>query len=80
MEAEQIMSLVPEEGRMCLFDFEVNRAAVAHPGLAEYRYVHFATHGFLDRQHPELSGILLSMYDRQGEPQDGFLRGTKYST
>ena len=65
MEAEQIMSLVPEEGRMCLFDFEVNRAAVADPGLAEYRYVHFATHGFLDSQHPELSGILLSMYDRR---------------
>src|SRR5207245_9343015 len=37
-------------------------------------YVHFATHGFLDSQHPELSGILLSMFDETGEPQDGFLR------
>ena len=36
--------------------------------------MHFATHGWLDSQHPELSGIVLSMVDEQGQPQDGFLR------
>jgi CHAT domain-containing protein len=36
--------------------------------------VHFATHSLLNNQHPELSGIVLSLVDRQGESQDGFLR------
>lgn len=52
----------------------MNRAAVTDPELGTYRYVHFATHGFLDNVHPELSGIVLSMFDERGQPQDGFLR------
>jgi CHAT domain-containing protein len=36
--------------------------------------VHFATHGFLDSVHPELSGIVFTMIDEKGKPQDGFLR------
>jgi CHAT domain-containing protein len=73
-EAEQILTLVPAASQMHVFDFAANRAAVTAAELGAYRYVHFATHGFLDSQHPELSGILLSMYDAQGVPQDGFLR------
>ena len=42
--------------------------------LSKYRIIHFATHSFLDSTHPELSGIALSMLDRQGKPQEGFLR------
>jgi CHAT domain-containing protein len=36
--------------------------------------VHFATHGILDNEHPGLSGLVLSMFDRTGHAQDGFLR------
>ena len=36
--------------------------------------VHFSTHGFLNNEHPELSGLVLSLYDANGKPQDGFLR------
>jgi len=36
--------------------------------------VHFATHSLLNNQHPELSGVVLSLVDEQGEPRDGFLR------
>jgi CHAT domain-containing protein len=35
--------------------------------------VHFATHGLLDSEHPELSGLVFSLVDKQGNPQDGFL-------
>jgi CHAT domain-containing protein/tetratricopeptide (TPR) repeat protein len=73
-EAEQLLTLVPAASQLHVFDFAANRAAVTDAELGAYRYVHFATHGFLDSQHPELSGILLSMYDAQGVPQDGFLR------
>jgi CHAT domain-containing protein len=41
--------------------------------LAQYRVVHFATHGLLDSKHPELSGLVLSLVDKNGRPQDGFL-------
>jgi CHAT domain-containing protein len=36
--------------------------------------LHFATHGFLNSLHPELSGIVLSLVDPQGTQQDGFVR------
>jgi len=42
--------------------------------MAKYRIVHFATHALLDSQRPELSGIVLSLVDEHGRPQDGFLR------
>jgi CHAT domain-containing protein/Flp pilus assembly protein TadD len=73
-EAEQILALVPAASSKQAFDFMVSRATVTSEELSQYRYVHFATHGFLDSQHPELSGILLSMFDEHGQPQDGFLR------
>ena len=44
------------------------------PELANYRIVHFAAHGVLNNDEPGLSGIILSMFDRGGRPQDGFLR------
>jgi CHAT domain-containing protein len=39
-----------------------------------YSLVHFATHALLNEQHPELSGIVLSLYSRDGHAIDGFLR------
>lgn len=42
--------------------------------LADYRFVHFATHGFINNENPELSGIVLSLFDENGNEQDGFLR------
>lgn len=73
-EARQILSLVPVKEQMEALDFAASRGTAMSPGLGQYRYVHFATHGFLNSQHPELSGIILSMSDEQGRPQDGFLR------
>jgi CHAT domain-containing protein len=42
--------------------------------LGQYRIVHFATHGLINSEHPELSGLVLSLIDENGKPQDGFLR------
>ena len=38
-----------------------------------YRVVHFATHGIADSRNPELSGLVLSLVDANGRPQEGFL-------
>jgi CHAT domain-containing protein len=42
--------------------------------LANYRIVHIATHGIINNERPELSGIVLSLFDEQGNPRNGFLR------
>ena len=44
------------------------------PELAQYRIVHFATHGVLDNETPGLSAVVLSMFDDQGRAIDGSLR------
>jgi CHAT domain-containing protein len=72
-EADQILALVPRSQSKAAFDFAASRETAASMELAGYRYVHFATHGFLNSLHPELSGIVLSMVDEKGKPQDGFL-------
>ena len=73
-EGERILALVPAAERMQAFDFAANREAVTNPQLSQYRIVHFATHGILDSKHPELSGLVLSLVNEKGEPQNGFLR------
>jgi CHAT domain-containing protein/Tfp pilus assembly protein PilF len=73
-EAAAISALVPERERMQALDFEASRTTALRPELGEYRIVHFATHGMLNNIHPELSGIVLSLVDKEGHSQDGFLR------
>jgi len=73
-EAAAILALVPERERLQALDFEASRTTALRPELGEYRIVHFATHGLLNNIHPELSGIVLSLGDEVGRPQDGFLR------
>jgi len=73
-EALAIAALVPAAESKVFLDFAANRAAAMSPELAQYRYVHFATHGLLNTVHPELSGIVLSLVDNDGRDQDGFLR------
>jgi CHAT domain-containing protein len=73
-EAEVIMQFVPGSNGMKAVDFEASRATATSSELSKYRIVHFATHGILNDIHPELSGIVLSLLDKDGRPQDGFLR------
>jgi CHAT domain-containing protein/tetratricopeptide (TPR) repeat protein len=54
--------------------FEANRDIVMGSKLKQYQIVHFATHGVLNSEHPELSGLVLSLLDKQGRAQDGILR------
>ncbi|HEV7844024.1 MAG TPA: CHAT domain-containing tetratricopeptide repeat protein, partial [Pyrinomonadaceae bacterium] len=73
-EASEIAALVPESERLMALDFAASRKTATSALLAQFRYVHFATHGLLNSAHPELSGIVLSLVDEQGAEQDGFLR------
>ena len=72
-EAETIATLAA--GReLTALDFEASRATATSAKLNEYRILHFAAHGLLNSNHPELSGLVLSLVDQQGKSQDGFLR------
>ncbi len=75
-EADAIIALVlKEEERLSAFGTDANYAWVTSPKLSNYRYLHFATHGFFNSTNPELSGIVLSLVDKKGNPQKkGFLR------
>lgn len=73
-EARTIAALVPPDQRFLALGFEASRSRATGPGLAQYRNVHFATHGVLDSRRPELSKLVLSLYDEKGKTQDGFLR------
>jgi CHAT domain-containing protein/Tfp pilus assembly protein PilF len=72
-EADAIVALAPRGETFRALDFDASRET-ALAELGRYRLVHFATHALLNSEHPEHSGILLSMIDRQGAPIDGFLR------
>jgi CHAT domain-containing protein/Tfp pilus assembly protein PilF len=73
-EAQAILALVPQRERLAALDFAASQRTVFKPELAQYRYVHIATHGLLNSLRPELSGIVLSLVDELGADQDGFLR------
>ena len=55
-------------------DFDANRDSVLTQGLSQYRFVHFATHGVVDTRHPERSGLILSLVNKRGRKEDGYLR------
>jgi CHAT domain-containing protein/tetratricopeptide (TPR) repeat protein len=73
-EAAGILALTSEDKALRAIGFEATLEAATSPGLRDYRLVHFATHGILNTRHPDLSGVVLSLVDRQGRERDGFLR------
>jgi CHAT domain-containing protein len=66
--------MAPAEATFKALDFDASRETVLNRHLGQYRIVHFATHSLLNNEHPELSGVVLSLVDRAGRPQNGFLR------
>ena len=71
-EADAIAALAAPEKRLSALDFAASRDTLQTAGLSDYRIIHFATHGLLNSRHPELSGLVLSLVDERGRPQDGF--------
>jgi CHAT domain-containing protein len=72
-EADEIARAAPAS-TLIANGFAASRENVLEERLAQYRIVHFATHGFIDTQHPERSGIVLSMAKPDGTPENGYLQ------
>jgi CHAT domain-containing protein/Flp pilus assembly protein TadD len=73
-EAERILVVAPSASNLRALDFKASLATVLGGELHQYRYVHFATHGYIDSEKPALSAVVLSMVNERGEPQDGLLK------
>lgn len=72
-EAAAILNITPAGKGMKALGFKASLATALNRSLAQYRVVHFATHALLDSKNPELSGLVLSLVNQRGKPQDGFL-------
>ena len=72
-EAETILRLFPPDRSLSQLGFQANRTNAQSNQLSQYRFIHWATHGFVNAQKPELSGIVMSLVQENGQPQDGYL-------
>ncbi|HJX28609.1 MAG TPA: CHAT domain-containing tetratricopeptide repeat protein, partial [Thermoanaerobaculia bacterium] len=75
-EAAWILALVEDPGqKLAALGFDASYARAVSGDLAQYRIVHFATHGLIDNEQPELSKLALSQFDEKGRPREqSFLR------
>lgn len=73
IEAREIEKLAPQQTFLAL-GTDASRQTFLHGDFNSYSILHFATHGFLNQQNPELSGLVLSLYDENRTAQNGFLR------
>ncbi len=73
-EALALAGLVPAAERLVALDFAAERRLATGGTLDRYRILHLATHALVDERDPRLSGVVLSLVDAAGAPQDGVLR------
>ena len=72
-EAAAIVAIAGSDETLEALDFEASKKLASSAELSKYRIVHFATHGLLNSKQPELSGLVFSLVDNQGQPVNGFL-------
>ncbi|HKR11567.1 MAG TPA: CHAT domain-containing tetratricopeptide repeat protein [Pyrinomonadaceae bacterium] len=73
-EAQSIMAIVPSGASMVAMGFDADRKLALSNELGQYRIVHLATHGVVDVESPEMSGIVLSMVDHDGNAKPGLMQ------
>jgi CHAT domain-containing protein/Tfp pilus assembly protein PilF len=74
LEADAILDLAKSKQNFAAMDFAANLKAANSAELQNSRIIHLATHGVIKSDFPELSGVVFSLIDEDGNPQDGFLR------
>jgi CHAT domain-containing protein/Tfp pilus assembly protein PilF len=73
-EGSEIIKLAPPDSSLLAMGFDATRSLLESQRLSKYRFIHFATHGLMNSNHPELSGLILSLYTPDRKKIDGFLR------
>lgn len=72
-EAQAIVAEAPPSERALWLDTEASRARALSDELGRRRVVHLATHGVIDAQHPEKSGLVFSRFDARGAPVEAIV-------
>jgi len=72
-EADAIAAAAPKGTTMIAKGFDANRETAMSASVGQFQIVHFATHGFVDSERPDVSAIVLTMVDRNGAPADGVM-------
>jgi CHAT domain-containing protein len=65
--------MAPRGSVMVAKGFDASREVAMSPRIGEYQIVHFATHGFVDSEHPESSAMVLTMVDEKGAEINGLM-------
>jgi CHAT domain-containing protein len=73
-EGKGIMDLLAPGDGVIKTGFEATKQKFIGERMGDYKIIHLATHGLLDNEHPDLSGVVLSLVDEHGNSVDGFLR------
>jgi CHAT domain-containing protein len=72
-EADAISGVAPWGTTLVAKGFDASRETAMSSEVSRAQIVHFATHGFLDSEHPELSSIVLTMTDPNGANTNGLM-------
>lgn len=72
-EADAISAVAPWGTTFVVKGFDATRETAMSPDVGQYQILHFATHGFLDSENPELSSIVLSSVDHHGNATYGLM-------
>lgn len=72
-EPNTILQNFRSEKTTVISGFSANRETFLETDISDYKVIHLATHGLLNEESPELSGIVLSQYDKQGNRRDGLV-------
>lgn len=73
-EAQAISDLAPSTEVVMTTGFAATKQRFMNEDVGKHRIVHIATHGLLNVEHPNLSGLIFSLLDERGKSLDGFLR------
>ncbi|HVQ37420.1 MAG TPA: CHAT domain-containing tetratricopeptide repeat protein, partial [Pyrinomonadaceae bacterium] len=73
-EADAILATVPGRATIAARGFDASRQTAMSAQVGQYQILHLATHGLVNSTHPEMSGIVLTMVNRDGTPAQGFLQ------
>jgi CHAT domain-containing protein len=73
-EGDSIVQIVGASKTDIFSGFSANRQQFLNANLSNYKIIHLATHGLVNEERPELSGIILSRFDETGQKLDEFVR------